>query len=100
MMMSPVLPHAAAAWTGTPVAMAAGVVLTVLSLLTSSSPAAGQQAQSVMVEVTQGLVRGTTRLVNGRIPVSTFLGIPYAEPPLGKARFRDSVPHRGWQVGR
>ncbi|KAG5668697.1 hypothetical protein PVAND_016626 [Polypedilum vanderplanki] len=26
-----------------------------------------------------------------------FKGIPYAEPPIGKLRFRAPIPHRGWQ---
>jgi para-nitrobenzyl esterase len=38
-----------------------------------------------------GAVRGATLMV-GRIPVSSFLGIRYAEPPTGQRRFRPPVP--------
>lgn len=30
--------------------------------------------------------------------VSVFLGIPYAQPPVGDARLRPPRPHRGWKV--
>ena len=48
-----------------------------------------------VVEVTGGRVRG--RDVDG---VAAFLGIPYAEPPLGERRLRRAVAHRGWSGER
>ncbi|MGW6620817.1 carboxylesterase/lipase family protein [Nocardia sp. NPDC055002] len=44
-----------------------------------------------VVEVTGGKVRGAT--VDG---VSAFLGVPYAAPPVGPARFRAPEPVVGW----
>ncbi|MFE1591474.1 carboxylesterase/lipase family protein [Nocardia sp. NPDC058705] len=44
-----------------------------------------------VVEVTGGKVRGRT--VDG---VSAFLGVPYAAPPVGPARFRAPEPVMGW----
>ncbi|XP_055691281.1 juvenile hormone esterase-like [Lutzomyia longipalpis] len=29
-------------------------------------------------------------------PYEAFYGIPYAEPPVGKLRFEDPLPHSGW----
>lgn len=40
-----------------------------------------------LVKINQGLIKGTTmRTRNGR-EISIFLGIPYAEPPIGKLRY-------------
>uniref|UniRef100_A0A1B0F0L2 Carboxylesterase type B domain-containing protein n=1 Tax=Phlebotomus papatasi TaxID=29031 RepID=A0A1B0F0L2_PHLPP len=42
-----------------------------------------------------GCVRGVFE--SGRKkPYDAFYGIPYAEPPVGKLRFENTVPHSGW----
>ena len=50
-----------------------------------------------MVDTTQGLVRGTKHILGdtGRL-VTTWLGIPYAEPPLGPRRFQPPQPKEPW----
>lgn len=30
--------------------------------------------------------------------ISSFVGIPYAKPPVNEGRFRPPRPHQGWQV--
>lgn len=43
---------------------------------------------SVLVEVEEGPISGSTfSLANGKL-VHSFLGIPYAVPPVGKYRFK------------
>ena len=49
------------------------------------------------VDLVQGTLRGSSRILDGR-RVYYFLGIPYAEPPLSNRRFRPSSPHNGWTV--
>ena len=44
-----------------------------------------------IISTTSGKVRGHER--NGRIE---YLGIPYAEPPVGALRFRRAVPVKPW----
>lgn len=44
------------------------------------------------IQTTLGPVRGFTR--DG---LDTFLGIPYAEPPVGSLRFKSPVAHEPWQ---
>ena len=44
-----------------------------------------------VVQTTRGAVRGVR--ANG---VAVFRGIPFAEPPAGKLRFRAPVPRRSW----
>jgi para-nitrobenzyl esterase len=45
-----------------------------------------------LVKTTTGVVRGTER--EGRID---YLGIPYAEAPVGELRFKRSVPKTPWE---
>ncbi|SLK02290.1 para-nitrobenzyl esterase [Arthrobacter sp. P2b] len=42
-----------------------------------------------------GSVRGRT-VTAGGVPVHSFLGVPYAEPPTGERRFRPPVPVSPW----
>lgn len=42
-------------------------------------------------------IESQRNLVNGgQVRVDIFLGIPFAEAPLGKLRFKKPRPHRGW----
>ncbi len=51
-----------------------------------------------LVTLRQGRLRGVEqRTDNGDI--SNFLGIPYAEPPIGQRRFRSPQRHGGWGNG-
>jgi carboxylesterase type B len=45
-----------------------------------------------IVQTTHGAVRGTWE--NG---IAVFRGIPYAEPPVGKLRFKPPVPRQRWE---
>ncbi|MGA2752450.1 MAG: carboxylesterase family protein [Terracidiphilus sp.] len=56
-----------------------------------SAPAASQ-IDPLVVRTTAGLVRGITRSNGG----AQFLGIPYAEPPVGPLRWRAPVPKKSW----
>nr|AQY62723.1 carboxylesterase [Cnaphalocrocis medinalis] len=61
--------------------------------------ALGQHVEliEVKVETKQGWLRGEERVLStGMGIVSSFKGIPYAEPPVGPLRFKDPIPHKGW----
>ena len=49
------------------------------------------------VTIKQGVLRGGSKLLNGH-RIFTFLGVPYAEPPIGSRRLRPTSPHPGWTV--
>lgn len=48
-----------------------------------------------VVKTQSGLIRGFKEEVFG-VPVEIFLGIPYAEPPVGSLRFMRPVPVKPW----
>ncbi|KAK7575722.1 hypothetical protein V9T40_012008 [Parthenolecanium corni] len=52
----------------------------------------------VVVQVGEGLIAGTTStssLANGKI-IHSFLGVPYAVPPVGKYRFKEPQKQKPW----
>lgn len=55
----------------------------------------GKHGDPLIVETTNGLVRGYSRMVVGR-EVHIFQGIPYAKPPVGPLRFHRPVPVDPW----
>jgi para-nitrobenzyl esterase len=69
--------------TGTAPALAAASAVTV------AAPAAPR------VQLAQGALLGTTQR-----GARAFLGIPYAQPPLGPLRWRAPVPAKGWRGTR
>ncbi|CAH1244898.1 ACHE [Branchiostoma lanceolatum] len=52
-------------------------------------------AQRTVIETTTGKVRGKVLNLYGR-QVVAFLGIPYAEPPVGPLRFKPPQPAKNW----
>ena len=44
--------------------------------------------QDVIVNITQGQLRGTPQVTHTGLPYYSFLGIPYAQPPVGPLRFK------------
>lgn len=49
----------------------------------------------VITTTSQGVLAGKTETVDGRT-VEVYLGIPYAQPPVGQLRFRKPVPIESW----
>lgn len=49
-----------------------------------------------LVNTHNGLVQGVRYPVPDGSSVTAFLGIPFAEPPVGKRRFRPPEPKRRW----
>ncbi|XP_064409063.1 acetylcholinesterase-like isoform X1 [Latimeria chalumnae] len=54
-----------------------------------------QSDHELMVFTKTGKIRGQRSLVLSGY-VSTYLGIPFAEPPVGKLRFRKPEPKKAW----
>ncbi|XP_060095202.1 cholinesterase-like isoform X4 [Heteronotia binoei] len=63
-----------------------------LSLLELKSSAKGE----IIVVTSSGPIQGK-HVPAGSRNVTAYLGIPYAEPPVGKLRFQKPVPHKPWR---
>uniref|UniRef100_A0A8C6GT95 Carboxylic ester hydrolase n=1 Tax=Mus spicilegus TaxID=10103 RepID=A0A8C6GT95_MUSSI len=66
-----------------------------LSLLGGEARAEGREDPQLLVRVRGGQLRGIRLKAPGG-PVSAFLGIPFAEPPVGSRRFMPPEPKRPW----
>ncbi|KAL5286236.1 hypothetical protein ACFFRR_007718 [Megaselia abdita] len=54
-------------------------------------------AQNTQIELNQGLIVGLKIFPEAsKLPVYSFLGVPYAEPPVGELRFLLPQSHSGW----
>ncbi|XP_046404430.1 esterase FE4-like [Ischnura elegans] len=51
---------------------------------------------SPVVSIKQGSLRGTAKTTLNGKPYSSFLGIPYAKPPVGPLRFTAPQPAESW----
>ncbi|XP_065271989.1 acetylcholinesterase-like [Emys orbicularis] len=66
-----------------------------LLLLSLPGFSSGSDDDGTVVLTTSGPIRGK-RLPAGSSTVTAFLGIPYAEPPVGTLRFQKPLPHQAW----
>ncbi|XP_049860259.1 cholinesterase-like [Schistocerca gregaria] len=55
------------------------------------------KTEDVLVTVQQGTLRGTTATSAYHTSYTAFLGIPYAQPPLGELRFQAPQPATSWE---
>lgn len=83
------------------------MIQTLLFLFTVQQPVVlGISSPSLppFVRTSTGDVRGFSRVVKlfkgENVRVDSFLGVPYAEPPIGPLRFRPAVPVRMWNGTR
>jgi len=53
-------------------------------------------SRDLVVKTNYGRVRGMRENVNGKY-VDSFLGIPYAKPPVGDLRFKHPIPAEPWE---
>lgn len=77
--------------------MQISILLSPVFLLSFLIPHCSSQIEAdLIVQTRTGPVRGTRLPVPDRSYVTAFLGIPFAEPPVGKRRFRRAEPKRPW----
>ncbi|XP_076262047.1 carboxylesterase 4A-like isoform X2 [Rhynchophorus ferrugineus] len=48
------------------------------------------------IQIRQGILEGKTEYTDTRKIINTYLGIPYAAPPIGLLRFSPPQKHPGW----
>lgn len=58
-------------------------------------PSVSSSEDDTLVVTSSGPIKGK-RLLVGSKTVTAYLGIPYAQAPLGKLRFQKPVPHQPW----
>ncbi|XP_046283042.1 acetylcholinesterase isoform X5 [Marmota monax] len=75
--------------------LASPLLFLLLSLLGGGAGAEGREDPELLVTVRGGRLRGIRLKAPGG-PVSAFLGIPFAEPPVGPRRFLPPEPKRPW----
>uniref|UniRef100_A0A7N8Y5B0 Carboxylic ester hydrolase n=1 Tax=Mastacembelus armatus TaxID=205130 RepID=A0A7N8Y5B0_9TELE len=68
----------------------------ILLLSLHISTCTSQSDGDLIVQTRAGRIRGIRLPVPDRSYVTAFLGIPFAEPPVGKRRFRRADPKRPW----
>jgi para-nitrobenzyl esterase len=68
-------------------------VVAIASLSFSPATDARRAADDLVVKTNSGLVRGITRRGGG----AEFLGIPFAQPPIGDLRWREPQPVKAWE---
>merc|ERR1711935_776160 len=66
-------------------------LLVLIGSLSSSPVVTG----SVSVTTDKGTLRGTSRSVNG-VSVSSYLGVPFAQPPVNDLRFAAPQEESAW----
>nr|XP_060615318.1 cholinesterase-like [Anolis sagrei ordinatus]XP_060615319.1 cholinesterase-like [Anolis sagrei ordinatus] len=73
--------------------LASSISCSLFILFSLASNAASKD--DLVVDTSSGPIKGKT-LTIGSGSVRAYLGIPYAEPPLGKLRFQKPLPHQPW----
>jgi len=53
------------------------------------------KANEISVEIKNGRINGKKETIDGK-DLNIFLGIPYAEPPIGDLRFKKPLPVKQW----
>ena len=53
------------------------------------------ESKTISVNIKSGIINGKTETFDGK-EVNQFLGIPYAEKPLGDLRFKKPLPIKQW----
>ncbi|XP_015279094.1 PREDICTED: cholinesterase-like, partial [Gekko japonicus] len=66
-----------------------------LFLLFPLASNSASEGDDTIVVTSSGPIKGR-RLQVGSGSVTAYLGIPYAEPPVGKLRFQKPLPHQPW----
>lgn len=66
-----------------------------IALVGGAALGGGQGQGQIEVATKLGVVRGSQRVEGGKL-INVFLGVPYAQPPIGDLRFTRPRPLTAW----
>ncbi|XP_050504210.1 esterase FE4-like isoform X2 [Diabrotica virgifera virgifera] len=55
-----------------------------------------QYNSSLQISTTHGIIQGSAKITVKGVPYFSYVGIPFAQPPLGDLRFRSPQPIKPW----
>jgi len=58
---------------------------------------AAVEAAEVIINTGQGKIKGKELKARDGSPYTAFLGVPYAQPPIGDLRWRRPLPAQSWE---
>ena len=65
--------------------------------VSGAAPSVTVASSAPVADTVQGKVTGITRTLPGTdLAADAFLGIPYAEPPVGDLRWKPAAPAKNW----
>ena len=71
-------------------------LLYILGIFCLACQLVSANSEFVEVDTSVGRIRGAVKLLEDGKKVNQYFGIPYAKPPIGELRWKETVPVERW----